>query len=192
MKGGSLSWDMNAGGGTAGIPLRTPSLLLRHFVPEDAAEAMALNAEPTTAAWLPSHVYATPAEAEQAVAYLIDQCADPADPRRGPYVLAVEHLDSGRLLGHVGFSPLDGEVEISYAIAQAWRGRGFGAEAVGAACAWAAAAFGLEKIVALTASANAASRRMLVRAGFVHANDSIRRFQGSEQAVSIYAWLARP
>lgn len=174
------------------LPLRTRSLLLRHFVAEDTAEVMALNAEPTTAAWLPSHVYDTPAVAAEAMAYLVAQCADPGDAKRGPYVLGVEHAETGRLLGHVGFSPLDDEVEISYAIAEAWRGRGYGAEAVTAACAWATEAFGLARVVAHTASANAASRRMLERAWFVHASDGVRRFQGSEDAVSTYAWLAPP
>ena len=54
----------------------------------------------------------------------------PGDPKRGPYVLGVEHLKTGQLLGHVGFSPLDDGVEISYAIAQAWRCRGHGVQAM--------------------------------------------------------------
>ena len=168
------------------LPLSTPSLLLRHFVPEDAQTLRVLNAEPTTRTWLPSHVYRTPAEAAGRIGFLIDQYADPGDPKRGPYVLGVEHLKTGQLLGHVGFSPLDDDVEISYAIAQAWRGRGLGTEAIVAACAWAAAVFGLMRILALTAPANAASRRTLARAGFAHIGDCVRCFQGREQSVSTY------
>lgn len=166
--------------------LRTPSLLLRRFVPEDAQTLRMLNAEPTTQTWLPSHVYRTPAEAADRIGFLIDQYADPGNPKQGPYVLGVEHGETGQLLGHVGFSPLDDEVEISYAIAQAWRGRGLGTEAIVAACAWAAAVFGLMRILGLTASANLASRGTLARAGFVHIGDDVRRFQGREQLVSTY------
>lgn len=167
------------------LPLRTSSLLLRHFVAEDAQTLRVLKAEPSTQTWLPLHVYSTQAEAAARVGFLIDQYADPGDPKRGPYVLGVEHLQTDQLLGHVGFSPLDDGVEISYAIAQAWRGRGLGTEAIVAACAWAAAVFGLTRILGLTASANAASCRTLARAGFVHNADGVMRFQGREQSLSI-------
>lgn len=42
-----------------GWPLSTSSLQLRHVVQADALEMMALNAEPSTRQWLPSHVYAS-------------------------------------------------------------------------------------------------------------------------------------
>jgi RimJ/RimL family protein N-acetyltransferase len=90
----------------------------------------------------------------------------------------------------VGFSPLGGDVEISYSIAEASRGHGYGAEAIAAACLWACSAFGLGRIVALTASANVASRRALVRAGFCQISEDRMPFQGHEQLVSTYAWTA--
>ena len=76
-----------------------------------------------------------------------------------PYVLAVEHLAGGVLLGHVGFSPLDSEVKISYAIAEHARRRGYGSEALLYACQWAAASFDLPSILAITESENDPSRR---------------------------------
>jgi RimJ/RimL family protein N-acetyltransferase len=170
------------------LPLNTRSLVLRHFVPDDAPALLLLNAEPTTRAALPSHVYAGLAEAESATRYLIDCYASPADAKQGPYVLGVALRESAELLGHVGFSPLDDEVEISYAIAEAARGRGFGVEALLPACRWAAASFDLDRIVALTAADNLPARRMLDRAGFVHEWDRARRFQGSERHVSRYVW----
>lgn len=45
------------------------------------------------------------------------------DPRSGPYVVAVEHLASGALFGHAGFSPFGNEVEVSCAIAEEARRR---------------------------------------------------------------------
>ncbi len=173
------------------LPLQTPSLLLRHFVPEDAQRVMALNGEPSTRHWLPSHAYADLDEAVAAMAFLIARYASPGDPRLGPYVLGVEHRGGGQLLGHVGFSPLDGDVEVSYAIAEQARGRGYGAEALGHACRWAAAAFSLHTIVAVTASANVASRRTLDHAGFVDAGADTMCVQGTEQSVSRHVWLSR-
>ena len=149
---------------------------------------MELNGEPTTRRWLPSHVYADLDEAAARMRFLISCYTSPGDPRSGPYVLAVEQIASRTLLGHVGFSPLDDEVEVSYAIAEASRGRGYGSEALLHACQWAATTFDLSSIVAITESENAPSRRTLERAAFVHAEDTVMPFQGSEQTVSRYVW----
>jgi RimJ/RimL family protein N-acetyltransferase len=169
-----------------GLPIETPQLRLRHFVVEDAERSMVLNAEPTTRRWLPSHVYASLSDAVEAMQYLVGCYSSPADPRLGPYVLALELARTKQLLGHVGFSPLYGEVEISYAVAEADRGHGHASAAVSCACKWLAGQFGVRKVLALTASANTPSRRLLVRTGFVHVRDETRRFQGVEQPVSHY------
>ena len=149
---------------------------------------MELNGEPTTRRWLPSHVYADMNEASSRMRHLLSCYSSPGDPRLGPYVLAVEHLASAALLGHVGFSPLDDEVEVSYAIAEGSRGRGYGSEALLYACQWAAENFHLPSILAITESENTPSCRTLERAGFVHAEDTVMRFQGSQQTVSRYLW----
>jgi RimJ/RimL family protein N-acetyltransferase len=170
------------------LPIHTPSLRLRGIVADDAQRMMELNAEPSTGRWLPSHVYADLPEARSRMDYLISCYATPGDPRIGPYVLAVDHLASGALLGHVGFSPFDSDVEVSYAIAEASRGRGYGAEALLHACRWAAEAFKLPTLLALTETENVASRRTLERAAFVHAEDMVMKFQGQPQTVSRYVW----
>ncbi len=149
---------------------------------------MELNGEPSTSRWLPSHVYADMNEATSRMRYLISCCLSPGDPRLAPYVLAVEHLDSGALLGHIGFSAFDNDVEVSYAIAEASRGRGYGSEALLHACQWAAESFNLASILAITESENAPSRRTLELAAFVHDEDTVMRFQGSQHTVSRYLW----
>ena len=169
--------------------LSTPSLVLRHFVPEDASLLMRLNGEETTRQWLPSHVYSDLPHAEAALGHLIACYASPGDARLAPYVLGIEHRETAQLLGHVGFSPLEGDVEISYAVAERARGRGYATEALAVACVWAAKAFALRRLVAATASTNLPSRRTLDRAGFRHSSDAIIRFQGSDQSVSRYVWF---
>jgi RimJ/RimL family protein N-acetyltransferase len=172
------------------LPIHTPSLRLRLLVVEESQRMMELNGEPTTRRWLPSHVYEDMNVATARMRYLISCYSSPGDPRLGPYVLAVEHLASGALLGHVGFSPFDDDVEVSYAIAEISRGRGYGAEALLHACRWAAASFHLPGLLALTESDNVPSRRTLERAAFVHAEDTVMSFQGSQQTVSRYWWRA--
>lgn len=147
---------------------------------------MALNGESSTRRWLPSHVYATTKEAAAAIGYLMSCYAVPGDPRLAPYVLAIEHGDERTLLGHVGFSPLGGEVEVSYAIAESARGRGYATDALVHACDWLAGAHAVTSVVAVTASENVASRRTLQRASFAHERDEVMLFQGSAEAVSRY------
>lgn len=171
-----------------GLPLETPSLRLRHFVPEDAAPMMALNAEASTRLWLPSHVYPTLEDASSRLVFLISCYSAPGHPQRGPYVLAVEHKDEATLLGHVGFSPFNDEVEVSYAIAESSRGRGYGTEALVHACNWLADAFAVSRVLALTESANMISHRLLDRASFVRVHEAVMMFQGHQQLVSRYYW----
>jgi ribosomal-protein-alanine N-acetyltransferase len=118
---------------------------------------------------------------------LIGQYSSPANPRQGAYVLAIEHKADRTVIGHVGLSPIDDDVEIGFAIAQRYQGRGFAAEAIVAASWWAFESFALDRILGITSAANIASKRALLRAEFVHQGDKVMRFQGTEQSVSVYA-----
>ena len=169
-----------------GLPLETPSLRLRHLVPDDAALFKALNAESSTRHWLASHVDPTLEDASSRLRYLISCYSAPGHPQLGPYVMAVEHKDEGKLLGHVGLSPFDDEVEVSYSIAESSRGRGYGTEALVHACNWLADAFAVSRVLALTESANVISRRLLDRPSFVRVHEAVMMFQGREQLVSRY------
>ncbi len=172
----------------SGVQLRieTEALVLRSFGPGDAAALYAQSNESAFQQWLPSQVYADEVEAGGVLKFLIEQFTAPADPRLGPYVLAVEHKVDGMLIGHVGLSPLEGDVEIGFAIAEAYQRQGFATEGVVAVCRWAFARFGLSRILAIAAQSNQGSRMVLARAGFGHQEDRIMCFQGTEQAVSVY------
>ncbi|MHB1907119.1 MAG: GNAT family N-acetyltransferase [Acidimicrobiales bacterium] len=91
-----------------------------------------------------------------------------ADPRFGVWV--VIEVAARTLIGDVGFhGPPDahGSLEIGYALAPEWRGRGYATEAVGLLCAWAEAREGVTGLTARTDPDNAASARVLERVGFV-------------------------
>jgi RimJ/RimL family protein N-acetyltransferase len=166
--------------------IETEALVLRPFGLGDAAVAYVLSNEPAFRQWLPSQVYADEVEACGALKFLVEKYAAPADPRLGPYVLAVEHQVDGSLIGHVGLSPFEGDVEIGFAIAEAYQRQGLATEGVVAACRWAFGRFGLTRILAIAAQSNQGSRRVLARAGFGHQEDRVMCFQGTEQAVSVY------
>jgi len=168
------------------LPLETRSLLLRRFVPQDAPALFVLSNEETARTWLPSQVYRDQAHADSVLEFLISQFSAPGDPRLGPYVLAIEHRADRVLIGHVGLSPLDDDVEIGFAIAQDYQRRGFASEAIAAATSWAFRTFALERILGIASAANTSSKRALARAGFTHEGDKSMRFQGVEQEVSVY------
>jgi len=171
--------------------IETEALVLRPFELGDAATAYALSNEPASRQWLPSQVFADEVEARGVLKFLIDQYAAPADPRHGPYVLAVDHRSDGTLLGHVGLSPCEGDVEVGFAVAEAHQRQGLAVEAVIAACRWAFGRFGLPRILAIAAQSNQGSRKVLARAGFEHEVDRVMCFQATEQAVSVY-YLSGP
>lgn len=172
------------------LPIETASLTLRAFVPEDAPKAFRMSQEDGMRTWLPSQVYRDEAHAASVLASLIAHYSVPGDPRIGPYVLAVEVRSSGAFVGHVGFSPLLGAVEVGFFIEGAHRRKGFATEAVRVACEWAADAFSIATILGVTASRNSASQGVLLRAGFAWQNEEVMCFQGLAQPVIFFA-LAR-
>ena len=170
------------------LPIETASLTLRSIVPEDVPKAFQMSQEDGMRIWLPSQVYRDEAHAASVLASLTSVYSVPGDPRIGPYVLAVEVRSSGAFVGHVGFSPLFGAVEVGFFIEGTHQRRGFATEAVRAACEWASDAFSIETILGVTAAQNSASQGVLLRAGFAWQKEEVMRFQGLEQPVIFFAF----
>lgn len=75
----------------------------------------------------------------------------------------------GEVIGDCGtHGPIDGDgtVEIGYGLAVPYRGRGYGSEVVAAITDWLAGQQGVHVVRASTLQDNAASRRVLEKAGF--------------------------
>ena len=156
------------------MPLETARLLVRHFTPEDSAAVYRLSREEGLRRFIPDQVYADEAEATAVLAFLIAQYSDPTAPRSGTYVQAVVLKESGELIGHVGLSPLEGEVEIGYAIAEACQGQGYATELVRETLRWALEEQGLPCVLGVVDSENQGSIRVLERAGFALAETRAR------------------
>ncbi|HEX7878969.1 MAG TPA: GNAT family N-acetyltransferase [Candidatus Eisenbacteria bacterium] len=169
-------------------PITTPSLILRPFTPDDTPDMWRLSQEEAYRLWLSNQVYGDPAEMASVMSYLIAQYESPGDPRQGPFVFAIEYAPDRTLIGHVGFSRLDDEVEVGFSIGEAHQRRGLATEAVAAASSQVLRALGLERIIGVTAVANTASRRTLVRAGYSWERDREMNFQGVVQTVNVYVY----
>jgi len=173
------------------LPIETRSLRIRPFEVQDTSAVFILNNEETARTWIPSQVFNDCDHARSVLQFLISQYSSPGNPRLGPYVLAIEHRADSALIGHVGFSPFDDEVEIGFAIAQDYQRQGFATEAIVAGSHWVLKTFALDRILAITSAVNTASKRTLERAQFSFEGNKTMLFQGTEQEVSIYTLSAK-
>lgn len=150
----------------------TERLLLRPFSPDDAPKLLVMSGEAGLRRWIPDQVYRDLQHAEQVVRALIGFTDQRPDPRVRPYVLGVEH--EAVLVGHVGLSPARGSVEIGYAVEQRLHGQGIATEAVTAISRWALAELSLPEVLGIVDADNAASCRVLEKAGFVRVGEELR------------------
>jgi ribosomal-protein-alanine N-acetyltransferase len=91
-----------------------------------------------------------------------------ADQEAGRAAYHVLLADDGSVLGRFNLIFTgDGGAELGYRVAQQAAGRGVATATVRELCQRAAASYGLRSLRAATSDANAASRRVLVKSGFV-------------------------
>lgn len=88
------------------------------------------------------------------------------DPAWGAY--AIVRTEDGVAVGGIGFHgpPSEGSAEIGYDLADSARGNGYATEAARTVCAYALGQAGVDTVVAHTEPDNAASQRVVARAGF--------------------------
>jgi len=85
-------------------------------------------------------------------------------------LLAVEWRETGELIGRSGVAfhrAWPDDPEVGWAIDPAWWGRGIATEAGAACVTWAFGDLGFSRVVSITTEANLASRRVMVKLGFV-------------------------
>lgn len=146
------------------LELRTPDLVIRPPVPEDAPEAFELMTDPDVRRWNPTRDCPDLAAAEQ-------WCLSGADWSHGNH--ATWHavlLETGRMVGNVSLFAIDSDdlvAKIGYRVLPAARGRGVARQMVDAVTRWAFESRGLMRVQLEHAVANPASCRVAVAAGFV-------------------------
>jgi [ribosomal protein S5]-alanine N-acetyltransferase len=144
-------------------------------VPWDAVQAI------TAGRRLPGWADDYPAEGDAMIAGLLFRAGPAAWPGANQawgHRQVVERT-TGLVVGGIGFAGppgAAGEVELGYGIVPSRQGRGYATEAVAAMAAVAWADPVVEAVVATTATGNAASRRVLEKAGFrlVAADEELR------------------
>lgn len=107
---------------------------------------------------------------------------------RGYGMSALVGAASGRVIGFCGLVHPGGqpEPELKYALRREFRGNGYATEAARAMLAYGAEAFGLRRVIATVAPENAASQRVLTKAGMIRLETTRHAPDGSGSM--LFAW----
>ncbi len=141
-----------------------PRLIARRFEARDLAALAAMRADPDVASFQSWENF-TPAEAGEFLAWVTAR--NPGDP--GWFQFALEHRETAAFIGDCGLRIMESDnrlAQIGYTIARAHWNAGFATEAVTALLAYAFSTFALHRIAASVDPRNAASCRVLEKAGF--------------------------
>jgi ribosomal-protein-alanine N-acetyltransferase len=143
--------------------IETERLLLRQFTSADLEDwAGSIFADPEVTRYLPKRDMPPLQRAERALRYVQEHW-----DRHGYGLWAVTERTSGQFIGQGGLNFLDeaGEVEVDYALAKAFWGRGIATEVARASLRFGFEQLGLERIIGLAMPENIASRRVLEHIG---------------------------
>ena len=164
------------------------AVFLRKFVSTDAPKVFQMSLENGMRQWIPDQVYADLQEAESVLDFLMQQYESGKGPAETPIVLGVCTKESGELIGHAGLSPLNGKVEIGYAIEDCQQRKGYASDAIRAISNWGLSFYRLPEILAVAAAANTASCRALEKAGFKLSEEKEQTMHGKMRPVCIYSF----
>ncbi len=148
----------------------TERILARKLEPEDAARLYENHAEAKVKKWFPNESYADIDEAKDAILFFRD-CVD---QYRLPFVLAIQLKETGELIGDTGVSEVEEEpdaLEIGYQICEKYNGKGLATEVLNAMTAFSFARFNATISYGRVVHGNAASARVLEKAGYMFVNE---------------------
>jgi RimJ/RimL family protein N-acetyltransferase len=156
---------------TSSIPtIETERLRLRPATPADLdVWTSRIFADPAVTRSVPSRVTEPRARAERMLSFITDTWT-----QRGYGEWLVTDKMDGQLIGHCGFAYLadTNEIEVDYALATAYWGKGIATEALRASLRFGFEVAQLEQLIGLVVPENTASRRVLEHAGFVYQRDA--------------------
>jgi RimJ/RimL family protein N-acetyltransferase len=159
------------GQGMKGIPsLETTRLLLRPFAANDLDDYTRLIfADAEVMRYLPQRDLAPRDRAERTIAVFTERWGE-----NHFGVWAVTDKVTGEFIGHCGLGPVPeaGEIEVLYALGQAYWGRGIATEAARASVHFGFEQANLDRLIALAVPENIASRRVMEHLGFAYEKDA--------------------
>ena len=167
------------------VILETDRLAIAEFTPEMARDVYENSLDEDNRRFVPDEVFETVGEAESAVSFLMAQYGR----TDGPLAYPVFTRDGWTNVGYVQLVPIGGgRWEIGYHIAKKHTGSGYATEAVSAFLPAMAKAVGIDEIHGICLSDNTASRRVLLKCGFVPVFEGVGDYQGEEREIFRSVW----
>ena len=165
--------------------LETPRLLLRRPRIQDLDDLWALYLDPDVTKYIPD-APKTREEARQELEWFID--GHPRHPELGLWATVLK--ENGRFIGRCGLLPwlIDGheEVELAYAIAREYWGRGLASEAAAAILTYGWERLGLSRLICLIEPGNVASQKVAEKLG-MRLEKTVHGIEGDGIPTMIYA-----
>ena len=147
---------------TLALPIRTTRLELREFVREDFAAIQAYSADPRVTRFL----FFGPRDEDSTAEYLDGLLASQREAPRSRFELAVEELDSGRVIGACDLSLIERNVaDLGYMLGTHDWGKGFATEIAHALLQAAFLDLRAERVISTVDVHNRASIRVLEKIG---------------------------
>ncbi len=163
---------------------QTARLRVRRWFASDVEPLYRVYADPEGARWVDDGQPITRSECEHWMVVTERNYA-----QRGYGMFAVDELAGGATVGFVGLvHPADQpEVEIKYSFLRSRWGRGYASEIVAATLDYAEKMLGIDRVIATVAPQNAASQRVLRKAG-MHLVDELEEDDGT--STLLFEWSA--
>lgn len=141
--------------------LQTPRLEIREFTLDMAQSVCRLSLDAANRRFLPDEVFESENDARAAIMRLI------ACYGKGAPLVYPVFLRAGAHIGHVEAARFDAGWEIGYHIGEAYTGRGYAAEAVGAFAPAIMRALDIRRLYGICDALNLPSVHVLEKAGFM-------------------------
>jgi RimJ/RimL family protein N-acetyltransferase len=144
------------------LPIVTPRLRIRPFLPGDEGPMMDVYGDAEVMRYIPGGALPD----EDAIRRIMDEQIL-AQTARGYAYYAVEVVADGEVVGDAGFGLFDptGDVELGYTFARRAWGQGYATEAAAACLAAGLAGLDVPRLIAVADIENAASHRVAERIG---------------------------
>jgi RimJ/RimL family protein N-acetyltransferase len=144
--------------------VETARLLLRPFAADDV-DAVAFYADPDVMRFIPRGAWKR-ADLPSVFVAMVERRAQQW-AARSYGMWAIVFKENGAVIGHCGLQPLEdsGEIEVFYLLDKPYWGRGIAVEAAVASIGFGFEHAGLKRIVAVAMKENAASQRVMQKAG---------------------------
>ena len=186
MRAGSL-FPVRSKRGRAGMIIETERLRITEFTADMAHDVHVNSLDGNNRRFVPDEVFETEEEARETIGFLMSRYGR----SDGPLAYPVFTKAGGENIGYVQLVPLgDGAWEIGYHIAEKHTGKGYATEAVRAFLPPMAKAAGAGKVLGICLAENAASKRVLLKCGFVPVYEGPGDYQGEQREVFRSVWQA--